>query len=102
MKCQNCDAPVLESDERCDQCGAKLLHRRTFPRAPKHEDFVLKAEEPSVDIEEPHDEEDWQWPPRTEFHAATGTTLLPEKSVARPRWGGFFRRMGAFLIDLVM
>ena len=102
MNCQNCDAPVLESDERCERCGAKLLHRRLFPRAPKHEDFVLMAEEPPIDIEEQPKEEDWRLPPRTESHATAETTLPPEQPVMQLRFGGFFRRTGAFLIDLAM
>lgn len=103
MNCQNCDAPVLVSDENCEKCGAKLLHRRIFPRVPKHEDFVLTAEEPSIDVEESaKDDEDWQFTPRPESQAASGVTLSKEEPVSELRWGGFFRRTGAFIIDLVM
>jgi len=102
MNCQNCDAPVLVSDESCEKCGAKLLRRRIFPRAPKHEDFVLTAEEPSIDVEEQGDEEDWQFPPRAELAAAPQVELPKEAPAEEIRWGGFFRRAVACLIDLVM
>ena len=103
MNCQNCNAPVLETDESCEKCGAKLLHPRIFPRAPKHEDFVLTAEEPAVDVEEPaKEDEDWQFSPRAELQAAPQVTLAKEEPVSELRWGGFFRRTGAFIIDLMM
>ena len=103
MNCQNCDAPVLVSDASCEKCGAKLLHRRIFPRAPKHEDFVLTAEEPSIDVEEPaKDDEDWQFSPRAELAAAPQAELPKQVPAKEIRWGGFFRRAGACLIDLVM
>jgi len=100
MKCQNCDAAVLESDEYCDACGAKLLHRRMFPRAPKLEEFRLTPEEPSAEFERQTGDDDWRAepvpPPQFEFPPRVQAA---EEPVAAARWGGFFRRAGAFLID---
>lgn len=102
MNCQNCDAPVLATDERCEKCGAKLLHRKIFPSSPRRDEFVLTAEESSIDVDEPSREEDsWQFSPRHEWAAPRS-----EPAAAPPaqeiRWGGFFRRACACLIDLVV
>ena len=59
MNCQNCDAPVLVSDERCEKCGAKLLHRRVFLGAAKTEDFTLTGDEPARDLDDALAEEDF-------------------------------------------
>lgn len=104
MNCQNCDAPVSASDERCAKCGAKLLHRRVFFGAPKTEDFTLTADEPASDFEPPAEED-----PEPLFQ--TGLAQAPRAvvidsidSVPSPqtRYGGFWRRLGAFVIDLAM
>src|SRR5688572_12928061 len=100
MKCQNCDAPVLISDERCEKCGAKLLHRRLFPGVPNREEFTLTAEEPSSEFEPRTEDVDWDLRPRPEF-AATPQIEWPSEPIVDVRWGGFFRRAGAFLIDLL-
>lgn len=103
MNCQNCDAPVLASDETCQKCGAKLLHRRVFPSGPRPGDFVLTAEEPSADVDEPSDQENqWQFPARQEWVAAPRSEPAPEGAAKEVRWGGFFRRAGACLIDLAV
>jgi uncharacterized RDD family membrane protein YckC len=105
MNCQNCDAPVSASDERCDKCGAKLLHRRVFLGAAKAEDFTLTVDEPASDLEEPPAEKD----PEPLFQA--GLAQAPRAAVidnidsapqAPPRYGGFWRRLGAFIVDLAM
>jgi uncharacterized RDD family membrane protein YckC len=102
MNCQNCDAPVLLTDEHCAKCGAKLLHRRVFPSAPIHEDFVLTAEEPSIDVEERTKiDENWQFSPAAEFERAPDAVLAKGEPVAEIHWGGFFRRVGASIIDFV-
>src|SRR5262245_7214884 len=103
MNCQNCDAPVLVSDVYCEKCGAKLLHRRMFPSAPRHEDFVLTVEEPSVDVEEERNDKDWQFPTRAEVTAAPQVEQPREEPREdERRWGGFFRRLGAGIIDFVV
>ena len=95
MKCQNCEALVLASDEYCTKCGAKLLHRRVFPGAAKPEEFTLTQEEPSAEFETQTEQDDWriESPQRIEW---------PSESIVDVRWGGFFRRAGACLIDLVV
>ncbi len=45
INCQNCDAPVLPSAERCEKCGAKLLNRRVVFGAPRREDFTLTPDD---------------------------------------------------------
>jgi uncharacterized RDD family membrane protein YckC len=102
MNCQNCDAPVLASDERCEKCGAKLLRQRVVLGVPKPEEFTLTAEEParSFDEPEPVEESDRAFPPR--FEVASSAPLAHGEIPAEPRWGGFFRRVGAFLIDAGM
>src|SRR4030095_17015230 len=104
MNCQNCDAPVSASDERCDKCGAKLLHRRVFLGAAKAEDFTLTVDEPASDLEQAPAEED----PERLFQG--GLAQAPRAVVIDsidsapppPRYGGFWRRFGAFIIDLAM
>jgi uncharacterized RDD family membrane protein YckC len=97
MNCQNCDAPVLPSDERCERCGAKLLHRRAFLGAPNREDFALTGDEPASDLEESA--------PDTgpEFSHSSGFASAPVGLESTPsRYGGFWRRLFAFAIDLVV
>jgi uncharacterized RDD family membrane protein YckC len=99
MNCQNCDAPVLPSDERCERCGAKLLHRRAFPGAPKREDFILTADEPASDLEESPPDAGPEFPYSSEFSSAPHAAK-PE--IAPARYGGFWRRLFAFMIDLAV
>ena len=105
MNCQNCDAPVSASDERCDKCGAKLLHRRVFLGAAKAEDFTLTVDEPASDLEEPPAEKDPE--PLFQVGLAQAPRAVVIDSIdsappALPRYGGFWRRLGAFIIDLAM
>jgi uncharacterized RDD family membrane protein YckC len=102
MKCQNCEALVLASDEYCAKCGAKLLHRRVFPDAPKPQEFTLTPEEPSAEFETQAEHDDWRIESPSEFPAAPQRTEWPSEPIVAVRWGGFFRRMGACLIDLVV
>ncbi len=102
MNCQNCDAPVLTADERCGKCGAKLLHQRVVLGAPKVEEFILTAEEPRVEIEEPIESDDWEFPPHSEFVVSATAESKPKEVVTELRWGGFFRRLFACFIDIFM
>jgi uncharacterized RDD family membrane protein YckC len=99
MNCQNCDAPVSPSDERCERCGAKLLHRRAFLGAPRKEDFTLTFDEPVNDFEEAAPDTDPEFPYHSEFATAPHATAA---AGAPPRYGGFWRRLFAFVIDVVM
>ncbi len=100
MNCQNCDAPVLQSDERCEKCGAKLLHRRAVLGTAKREDFTLMADESVSEFEEPAHEEDPWFLSQSEFATAPHAAVM--ESAPPPRYGGFWRRLGAFIIDLSM
>ena len=109
MNCQNCEAPVLVSDERCEKCGAKLLHNRVFMGIPRAENFTLTAEEPPRDIGEPEDraeDREWEFPARVDArddsptHPSAPVFFTPSEAVPNLRWGGFFRRLGAFLVDI--
>jgi uncharacterized RDD family membrane protein YckC len=102
MKCQNCEAPVLPSDEYCEKCGAKLLHRRVFPTAPKREEFTLTPEDPSFESEKETARDDWRFESHPEFETRPERVESPSEPIGNVRWGGFFRRVGACLIDLVM
>lgn len=98
MKCQNCDAPVLVADELCQSCGAKLLHRRVVMGVPKAGDFTLQNEEPAGETGEPEKAEVWDFPVRSEARP------LPQEfeTWTGARWGGFLRRAGAFLVDVLV
>jgi uncharacterized RDD family membrane protein YckC len=102
MKCQNCEAVVLASDESCAKCGAKLLRRRVFPSAPKREEFTLTQEEPSAEFETQTEHDDWRIESRPELAATRQRIEGPSEPIVNVRWGGFFRRTGACLIDLVV
>lgn len=103
MKCQNCDAPVLIADEVCQSCGAKLLHRRVVVLGvPNAGDFALRAEEPASDLDEPAEAGGWDFPARAETPPKTFDMAARSEATAEPRWGGFFRRAGAFFIDLII
>ena len=103
MNCQNCDAPVLVADERCGNCGAKLLHQRVIFGTPKTEEFTLTPEDsPPLEIDEPTGAEDWQFSPRNDFEAGSSTKPTAEVVAPQLRWGGFFRRLCAFCIDIAM
>lgn len=98
-KCQNCDAPVLQSDEHCQSCGAKLLHRRVVIGVPKADEFALQAEEPSNEVDEPANTDGWDFPARGQERPLPREFDTWTKGV---RWGGFLPRAGAFLIDLLV
>jgi uncharacterized RDD family membrane protein YckC len=100
MNCQNCDAPVVAADEHCAKCGAKLLHRRVLLGAPKTEEFALTADEPPLEIDEPAEADPWQFSPHRELNLSA--VEKTEVALTELHWGGFFRRVLAFCIDLLM
>jgi uncharacterized RDD family membrane protein YckC len=102
MKCQNCDEPVLFADERCGRCGAKLLHRSAFPGAPKAEDFTLTADDPQFEREAPSQTDDWEFDSKPEFAPIPPGISAPSAPIPALHWGGFFRRVAAFMVDVVI
>jgi uncharacterized RDD family membrane protein YckC len=95
INCQNCEAPVSASAEHCENCGAKLLHRRVVFGAPRREDFSLTPEEP-FEFNEPTTLEEWQFPNR---RAPATVAEPPVVAALAESYGGFFRRALALLVD---
>ena len=100
LKCQNCETPVAASDELCGKCGAKLLHRRVLFGVAKPENFSLTAEENKPDTDADPEADDWQFPTREEMALLGDRPTAPVAPVQQVRWGGFFRRANALIIDL--
>jgi uncharacterized RDD family membrane protein YckC len=99
LKCQNCEAPVVADDEVCGKCGAKLLHRRVLFGMPKPENFNLTAEENRPDIDTDAEADDWQFPTKEPMTQVQAVPVVPTVEI---RWGGFFRRAWALIIDLIV
>ncbi len=99
MKCQNCQADVPDDAERCEKCGAKLLMRRVIFGAPKNQEFTLTADAEPSEIDQTADSDEWQFPARSEPPAALAQ--YPSAAAREVRYGGFFRRLGAFIIDFL-
>jgi len=100
MNCQNCESPVPDDAERCERCGAKLLHRRIVFGASRPEDFKLTLEEP-IEIFEPVEKADWRIPERKDAAELAPSVFAPSEAAPEFTYGGFFRRTLAFGIDLV-
>ena len=93
---------MLASDERCERCGAKLLHRRIFFGARKNDQFALTGDEPEHEsIESPPDNE-LELPSRSEYARARSSLAFDRAPMPDRLYGGFWRRLGAFVIDAVM
>jgi uncharacterized RDD family membrane protein YckC len=100
IRCPNCDRPIEETAEQCPHCGAKQLSRRVIFGA-RREEFSLTADEPYELGDEPEPDSlsvDFRNAAETE-HRASEAHPAPVKEV---RWGGFFRRLFAFFLDLVV
>jgi uncharacterized RDD family membrane protein YckC len=97
MDCQNCQYPLLPSDEKCPRCGALPLRRRVHFGA-RREEFALTREEEPFELGDIAAAEDWRSPePKPE--PAPPVTKPSSVSAPEPRWGGFFRRALAFALD---
>lgn len=103
MKCQNCETEVPEEAERCERCGAKLLHRRVVLGSPRIEEFALSSETESEVIEDAVVSEDWQFPARTDALVAPALDLTAPAPDTKQvtLYGGFFRRLMACVFDLL-
>ena len=102
MNCQNCEAPVLPTAERCEKCGAKLLHRRVVFGTPRSEEFTLTAEEETPEIDPIAETEQWKFLDRKEVSFTPPAAPPLIDPVPTLRYGGFFRRLVAIIIDAVV
>lgn len=102
MNCQNCEAPVPPTAERCEKCGAKLLHRRVVFGTPRSEEFTLTPEEESAESEPATEPEEWKFPEKYEISITPPAASPLNDPLPVLRYGGFFRRLLAVIIDLVV
>jgi uncharacterized RDD family membrane protein YckC len=99
VRCPNCDRQIEEVDAVCPHCGAKQLPRRVVFGA-RPQEFTLTPEEAPEPRDEP-ETESWQFSSDLRGRAprpAEETAVRAENV----RWGGFFRRFFAFVIDLIV
>lgn len=87
---------------RCERCGAKLLHRRVIVGIPKPEEFALTGEENSVEVDEPGEKDDWQFPLKAEIEASQRAVVREREAKPEIHWGGFFRRAIACVVDVII
>ena len=99
MNCQNCEYPILPSDEKCPRCGALPLRQRvTF--GGRREEFVLTREEEPFELGDIAEAEDWQSSAKPQSEPEHPVVKPARLSIPQAQWGGFFRRACAFVIDL--
>ena len=101
MKCQNCESPILPSDERCQNCGAIPLRRRVFSGG-RREDFTLTAEEEPFELGDSFETEDWQISSERMSESDRPAAETPSRSSREAQWGGFFRRTWAFGLNVMV
>jgi uncharacterized RDD family membrane protein YckC len=101
MNCQNCEHPILPSDEKCPHCGALPLRRRVTFGA-KREEFALTHEEEPFELGDIAEPEDWQSSLEQKSEPERRVTKPASPSIPEIYWGGFFRRGCAFVIDVVV
>jgi hypothetical protein len=89
MNCQNCESPVPDDAERCERCGAKLLHRRVVFGAPRPEDFKLTLEEP-IELVEPVEKDDWRISEQKDTAEFAPSVIAPSEAAPEFAYGGFF------------
>ncbi len=100
IRCPNCDRSIEESETQCPHCGAKQLSRRVILGV-RREEFSLTPEEPYDlgDDREPNELPTARQSKAETEHHASEAAGAPVKEI---RWGGFFRRFFAFLLDVVV
>ena len=91
MNCQNCEYPILPSDEKCPHCGAVPLRRRVTFGA-RREDFVLTREDEPFELGDVAQAEDWQTSVEQKPEPARTAAEPARSSTPEVHWGGFFRR----------
>jgi uncharacterized RDD family membrane protein YckC len=101
MNCQNCEYPILPSDEKCPHCGALPLRQRVTFGA-RREEFALTREDEPFELGELAEADDWQSSVEQKPEPERPVTKSASPSVPEIHWGGFFRRACAFLLDGVV
>jgi resuscitation-promoting factor RpfA len=98
MNCQNCEYPILPSDEKCPHCGALPLRQRVTFGA-RREEFALTREDEPFELGELAQADDWQSSVEEKSEPEHPLTKPASPSIPEIHWGGFFRRACAFVID---
>ena len=98
MNCQNCEYPILPSDEKCPHCGALPLRQRVTFGA-RREEFALTREDEPFELGELAQADDWQSSVEQKSEPERPVTKPAGPSIPEIHWGGFFRRACAFVID---
>ena len=98
MNCQNCEYPILPSDQKCPHCGALPLRQRVTFGA-RREEFALTREEEPFELGELAQADDWRSSVEQKSEPERPVTKSAGPSIPEIHWGGFFRRACAFVID---
>ena len=99
IRCPNCDSSILPTVAQCPHCGAKQLPRRVIFGA-KREEFTLTPDEEPIELPDQWETKDWRFASKRAIEPVQPSTgAAPTEDV---RWGGFFRRAVAFILDWVM
>lgn len=102
MQCPNCDSWISSAETQCQSCGTKFAPRR-FVFGAKKGDFTLTPEEPVFELgDESLAPEAWQFPLERETQPELRGEEKKNAATDRVRWGGFFRRTFAFIVDIVV
>ena len=98
MNCQNCEYPILPSDEKCPHCGALPLRQRVTFGA-RREEFALTREDEPFELGELAQADDWRSSVEQKSEPERPVTKPAGPSISEIHWGGFFRRACAFVLD---
>ena len=98
MNCQNCEYPILPSDEKCPHCGALPLRQRVTFGA-RREEFALTREDEPFELGELAEADDWRSSVEQKSEPERAVTKPAGPSIPEIHWGGFFRRACAFVLD---
>jgi uncharacterized RDD family membrane protein YckC len=98
MNCQNCEYPILPSDEKCPHCGALPLRQRVTFGA-RREEFALTREDEPFELGELAEADDWRSSVEQRSEPERPVAKSAGPSISEIHWGGFFRRACAFVLD---
>ena len=100
VRCPNCDRSIEESDTECPHCGAKQLNRRVILGV-RREEFSLTPDEP-YELGDDRELDALPMAPPGEAETEVRAAEPARAPVKEVRWGGFFRRFFAFLLDVIV